>query len=53
LTIALVFAGSHLRLEYRRILNGDEYIYPLTDAAQAHERSETGRARGKIVLQVS
>lgn len=28
-------------------------VYPLADAAQAHERSESGRARGKIVLQVS
>lgn len=28
-------------------------VYPLAEAAQAHEKSESGRARGKIVLQVA
>lgn len=28
-------------------------IYPLTEIAAAHEKSESGRARGKIVIQVS
>lgn len=27
-------------------------VFPLADAAKAHERGETGRAQGKIVLQV-
>lgn len=27
-------------------------VFPLADAAKAHQRSESGRARGKIVLQV-
>jgi NADPH:quinone reductase-like Zn-dependent oxidoreductase len=27
-------------------------VFPLADAAKAHERGETGRARGKIVLRV-
>lgn len=27
-----------------------ERTYPLADAADAHRRSETGRARGKLVL---
>jgi NADPH:quinone reductase-like Zn-dependent oxidoreductase len=29
-----------------------DVILPLADAAAAHLRSETGRARGKIVLRV-
>lgn len=28
-------------------------VFPLAEVAKAHERSESGRARGKIVLQVS
>jgi NADPH:quinone reductase-like Zn-dependent oxidoreductase len=28
-------------------------VFPLSDAARAHERGETGRARGKIVLDVA
>lgn len=27
-------------------------VFPLSDAAEAHERGETGRAQGKIVLRV-
>jgi len=27
-------------------------VMPLSEAAEAHRRSETGRTRGKLVLQV-
>jgi alcohol dehydrogenase len=30
-----------------------EHVYPLEDARQAHEQSQTGRTRGKIVLRIA
>jgi NADPH:quinone reductase-like Zn-dependent oxidoreductase len=44
--IARRLADGRLRVEVDRVL-------PLDDAASAHEHSETGRARGKIVLRLA
>ncbi|WP_431955113.1 NADP-dependent oxidoreductase [Nocardia lijiangensis] len=44
--IAELVAAGKLRAEIDRVL-------PLTDAAKAHAYGETGRTRGKIVLQVA
>ncbi len=39
-------------VEKGRLTVAIDSVFPLAEAAKAHERGETGRARGKIVLQV-
>lgn len=40
-------------LDEKKIAIHIDSVFPLQDAAKAHERSETSRARGKIILEVS